>query len=89
MECRRAVGHRARVRRTDVLGELALERRDLGPLRHPARQDYAPNRLDLAFVENGFRDGNLLHCRLHDYTFLVCCLTRMAEARRAPLLSSA
>ena len=59
VERRRAVRHRAGVRRADELGELTLERRDLGPLRDPAGKNHPAHRLDLDLVENGSGDRNL------------------------------
>jgi hypothetical protein len=68
MEGGRAVRHRAGVRRADEVGELALERRDLGPLRHPAGENHPANGGDLELVQNRPGDGDLGNGVGHDYT---------------------
>ena len=67
MERRRAVGHGTRVRSTHVFGELSLERRHFGPLRHPTGQDDATNGFDFALVKNGLGERNLLDGLIHGY----------------------
>ena len=59
VQCGRAARHRARVRRADGRGELALEGGDLRTLGDPSRQDHAASRFGVPLVEPGSsnRDG--------------------------------
>ena len=59
MERRRAVRHRAAVRRADQRRELGFESGDFGPLGEPARQDRALGGFRLGFPHQGFRNRDV------------------------------
>ena len=86
-----AARHRARVRRADGCRELLLEGRDLGPLRHPARQDGPPRGFDLALAEHGAGDGNRRASAAHELPGTVaqlCTISSSSSSLRGLRLGS-